>query len=148
MSKTSLLCGQGLHRWSTRVLVVRPNMSSTPRIELPYFSVAMGNYLMICICCGITGTKRAVKNPVDGRELPKISELCRKTRCHQEENKRQWYRQILQIKIKINYFCRNELKKFASCCCGELGRNKMGKPVEYTGWKIDWKETEMYTKNK
>ena len=48
----------------------------------------------------------------------------------------------LQIQMAIKFWV---LTCFANC--GELGRNKMGKPVEYTGWKIDWKETEMYTKN-
>ena len=43
-------------------LFVGANMSCTSTIELPYFSVAVGNNLMICICCGIIGTKRAFGN--------------------------------------------------------------------------------------
>ena len=56
-------------------LFVGANMSCTSTIELPYFSVAMRNYPMIDIYCGITGTKRTL-----GRQLPKMSKLCRITR--------------------------------------------------------------------
>ena len=44
-------------------------MSCTSKIELPYFSVAVENYPMICICCAITGTKEALGNSV--RNYPK-----------------------------------------------------------------------------
>ena len=45
-------------------LFVRANISCTSKIKLPYYSVTMGNFPMICIYCRIVGTKRTLNNSV------------------------------------------------------------------------------------
>jgi hypothetical protein len=44
-------------------LFVRANLSCTSKIELPYYSVRIGNFPMICIYCGTVGTKRTLNDP-------------------------------------------------------------------------------------
>ena len=52
-------------------------MSCMSKIELPDFSVAVGNYLMICIFCGKPGTNRALGNSVEN--YPKSQNYAEKT---------------------------------------------------------------------
>ena len=46
-------------------LFVRANLSCTSKIELPYYSVRVGSFPMICIYCGTVGTKRTLNNSVE-----------------------------------------------------------------------------------